>query len=296
MQKIKGILGLLFATVIWGSAFVAQSAGMDKIGPFTFQAIRCFLAVVALFLLTLPGLRNSREFARKWADPKLWLAGFICGCALMVAASLQQVALLYTDAGKAGFITAMYIIFVPILGIFLRKRPPFTAWIGTGVAAVGMYLLCGTGLHGFNAGDLMLIGSAVSFAVQITFIDRFAPNADPIRLNCVQALVVSVFSGIIMFLWEEPNFGDICDAWLPLCYAGVLSMGLAYTLQIVGQKHLSPTPAALIMSLESVFAAISSAWILGERMKPTELIGCSLVFAAILISQIPIPQRKKQFV
>lgn len=296
MQKVKGVLGLLLATVIWGGAFVAQSAGMDKIGPFTFQAIRCFLAVVALFLLTLPQLCKPREFVKKWADPKLWLSGFICGCALMVSVSLQQVALLYTDAGKAGFITAMYIIIVPLLGIFLRKRPPFTAWVGTGVAAVGMYLLCGTNLHGFNQGDAMLIGCAFFFAVQITLIDRFAPDADPLRLNCVQALVVSVFSGIIMFLWEEPNFGYICDAWLPLGYAGVLSMGMAYTLQIVGQKHLSPTPAALIMSLESVFAAISSAWLLGERMKPAELAGCALVFAAIILSQIPIPQRKKQSV
>jgi len=293
MQKFKGTLGLFLATVIWGGAFVAQSAGMDKIGPFTFQAIRCFLAVIALFLLTLPQLKNPQEFTNKWKDPDLWKAGFICGCALMVEVSLEQVALQYTDAGKAGFITAMYILIVPLLGIFLRKRPPVSALISALIAAGGMYLLCGMGLQGINKGDLMLIGCAFAFAVQITLIDRFANKLDALRLNCVQALVVSVLSGVIMFIWETPSFGDICNAWLPLSYAGVLSMGIAYTLQIVGQKHLPPTPAALIMSLESVFAAISSAWLLGERMKPNEYIGCALVFAAILLSQIPFKRKAK---
>ena len=291
-QKLEGILGLLLATIIWGGAFVAQSAGMDLIGPMTFQAVRCALAVIALVLLSaLLEIRQLKTFLKKWADPKLWLTGLLCGLALFVATALQQVALQYTDAGKAGFLTAMYIVIVPLLGVFLRRKPGVNALIGVGIAVVGMYLLCCAGVSKINVGDIMLLGCAVAFAVQITLVDKLAAQLDTIRLNCIQALVVTVISAVFM-IFEAPRLQTVLDCWLPLTYAGVLSMGAGYSLQIFGQKRLEPTAASMIMSLESVFAVIFGAMILQERMSAYEAIGCALVFTAVILSQLP--DRKKR--
>ena len=287
-KKMAGIFVLLFATVIWGGAFVAQSSGMDLIGPFTFQTVRCGLAVVALFAASfIWELKDLNAFIKKWCNPQLWKAGLLCGCALFVAAGLQQYALLFTDAGKAGFITAMYIVIVPIFGLFLRRRP--TPWVAVSVtiAVVGMYLLCGTGVGGINIGDLMLIGCAVAFAAQITLVDRFAPGLDCLRLNCVQALVVTVLSLPFMLLTETVDMNAILTSWIPLSYAGVLSMGAAYCMQIYGQKHVEPNAASLIMSLESVFALVFGALLLHERLSLLEGIGCALVFSAVILSQLP---------
>jgi len=287
-RRLTGVAALLLGTIIWGGAFVAQSTGMDLIGPFTFQTVRCALAVLALFAASfLWELKDIKSFCKKWSDPKLWKAGALCGCALFVAAGLQQYGLLYTDAGKAGFITAMYIVIVPILGLFLRRRP--TPWITVSIviAVIGMYLLCGTGVGGINVGDLMLIGCSVAFAVQITLVDRFAPGMDCLRLNCVQALVVTVLSLPFMLLTEAVDVGAILTSWQPLCYAGVLSMGAAYCLQIVGQTRVEPNAASLIMSLESVFALVFGALLLNERLTAFESVGCLLVFSAVIISQIP---------
>lgn len=288
-KQLQGTLALIGATVIWGSAFIAQSVGMELIGPFTFQAIRCSLAVLFLFLLTLlfdakEGVRTSMQ---KWKNPQLWKGGSICGGALFVAASLQQIGLVYTDAGKAGFITAMYIVLVPILGLFLHRKPGFMAVISVVLAVIGLYLLSAMGVSQINVGDLFLMGCALAFAVQILLIDSIAPDLDGLRLNCVQALVVSVISIPCMLLFETINWGDILACWLPLCFAGILSMGVAYTLQIVGQKQVEPTTASLIMSLESVFAALGGWLILKERMTAWEFSGCALVFAAVIISQLP---------
>lgn len=286
-QKLQGIFSLLLATVIWGGAFVAQSAGMDHIGPMTFQAVRCCLAVLALVVfITLTELRQLKHYIKKWSDPKLWIAGSLCGLALFVATGLQQVALIYTDAGKAGFLTAMYIVIVPLFGVFFRRKPTVTALIGVGVAVVGMYLLCCAGVTKINIGDLMLLGCAVAFAVQITLVDKFAGQLDTLRLNCVQALVVTVISAFFM-LFEKPDMQTVLSCWLPLSYAGVLSMGAAYSLQIIGQKRLEPTAASMIMSLESVFAVVFGALLLHERMTLPESIGCVLVFAAVILSQLP---------
>jgi len=293
-QRLQGIFSLLLATVIWGGAFVAQSAGMDHIGPMTFQTVRCALAVLALLVfITLTELQQLKNYLKKWADPKLWIAGSLCGLALFIATGLQQVALIYTDAGKAGFLTAMYIVIVPLLGVFLRRKPSSTALVGVVVAVVGMYLLCCAGVTKINIGDIMLLGCAVAFAVQITLVDKFAGQLDTLRLNCVQALVVTVISAVFM-AFERPDMQTVLSCWLPLSYAGVLSMGAAYSLQIIGQKRLEPTAASMIMSLESVFAVVFGALLLHERMTLSESIGCVLVFAAVILSQLP--DKKKRSV
>lgn len=292
-KQLKGSLALLCGTMIWGSAFIAQSVGMDLIGPFTFQAIRCALAVVFLFLLTFVfdwkiGFKKSLA---KWKNKQLWISGGVCGAALFVAASLQQVGLIYTEPGKAGFLTAMYIVLVPILGIFLHRRPGLNAVFSVVLALVGLYLLSFMGVSSINVGDLLLIGCALAFAVQILLIDSFAQNLDGLRLNCVQALVVAVLSLPWMLLTEELDMGNILSCWLPLGFAGILSMGVAYSLQIVGQKNLEPTTASLIMSLESVFAALGGWLILHNTMTPRELLGCALVFGGVILSQLPMKKK-----
>ena len=290
-NRIRGTLALLFATVIWGSAFIAQSVGMDHIGPMTFQAARCGLG--ALFLVPVIFLfeRDKKLYFKNWANPGLWKTGFFCGAALFVAAGLQQVGLVYTTAGKAGFITAMYIVLVPILGLFLKRKPPVTAWISVLVAVAGLYLLSCVGASEINIGDILMLGGALGFAVQITLVDELAGELDGLRLNCIQALVCSLLSALVMVLTETPTFSGIAAAAIPIGYAGIFSMGIAYSLQIVGQKHLEPTPASLIMSLESVFAALCGWLLLHEQMTTAELLGCALVFCAVIISQLP--EKKK---
>lgn len=285
-KRLKGSLTLFGAVIIWGSAFIAQSMGMELIGPFTFQAIRCGLAV--LFLIPVSFLFDRKPGAvKRWLDPRLWRSGLICGLALFAAASLQQVGLVYTDAGKAGFLTAMYIVLVPILGLFLGQKPGKSAWFSVGLAVVGLYLLSCMGVSQINIGDILLAGCALAYAVQITCIDRLAGDLDGVRLNCVQALVVTVLSIPFMVFTETVDIGNILACSLPLAYAGILSMGVAYSLQIVGQKYLEPTTASLIMSLESVIAALCGWLILKETMSPWELLGCGLVFSAVIISQLP---------
>lgn len=289
-NKIRGSLSILLATVIWGFAFVAQSVGMELIGPFTFQMVRCFLAVMFLipFSCVLDiGKCSIRESAAKWKNPKLWKAGMICGCALFVASSLQQIGLVYTDAGKAGFITAMYIVLTPVLGLFLKRKPPKTTVFSVLMAVVGLYLLSCMGVTQINVGDISLMGCALAFAVQINCIDHFAEGLDGFRMNCIQSLTVAVLSIPFVAFTETVDVQNLLACWFPLCFAGMLSMGLAYSLQIVGQKVLDASTSALIMSLESVFAAIGGWWLLHERMSGTELLGCGLVFAAVVISQLP---------
>ncbi len=286
----KGTLCLLSATVIWGFAFIAQSVGMERIGPFTFQMVRCLLAVLFLipctFLLEIKSCSTAQSMAQ-WKNPKLWKSGFLCGCALFVASSLQQIGLVYTDAGKAGFITAMYIVLVPVLGLFLKRRPPKTAVASVILAVIGLYLLSCMGVTEINKGDLYLTGCALAFAVQIQCVGALAQELDGFRMNCVQSLTVALLSVPFVAFTETVVVADLLACWGPLCFAGMLSMGLAYSLQILGQKHLEPTTASLIMSLESVFAALGGWWLLKERMTPWELLGCALVFGAVILSQLP---------
>lgn len=288
--QLKGSLSLFAATLIWGSAFIAQSVGMELIGPFTFQAIRCALAVLFLFPLSFLIERRKgsvQASAERWKNRQLWKTGLICGGALFVASSLQQIGLVYTDVGKAGFLTAMYIVLVPVLGLFLGKKPPKTAVLGIVLAVIGLYLLCCMDVTEMNIGDIFLLGCAFAYAVQITCIDRFAGAVDGLRLNCIQAIVVTVLSVPFILLTETVDMANVLACALPLVYAGVMSMGVAYTLQIIGQQHLEATTASLIMSLESVIAALCGWLILHEHMTLWELLGCTLVFAAVVISQLP---------
>lgn len=293
-EQLKGSIALLTCTVIWGFAFIAQSVGMDLIGPFTFQMVRCALAVAFLipcsFVLDLRKC-SMKASAEKWQNPQLWKAGILCGCALFVASSLQQVGLVYTDAGKAGFITAMYIVLVPVFGLFLGKKVPKRAILSVLLAVVGLYLLSCLGVTEVNIGDLLIMGCAMAFAVQILCIDHLAAELDGFRLNCIQALTVAVISLPFVLLTEKVDMQNLLNCTVPLLFAGVLSMGVAYSLQIVGQKSLEPTTASLIMSLESVFAVLGGWWLLNERMAAHELTGCVLVFAAVVISQLP--EKKK---
>lgn len=286
-NKLRGSLALLSATVIWGSAFIAQSVGMDYIGPFTFQTMRSVLAVPFLIIVIFAIERDPKNTVKKWLDPKLWKAGLPCGIALFIAAGLQQMGIVTTSAGKAGFITAMYIVLVPILGVFLRKRPPFTAWLSVGLAVTGLYLLSCVGVTQVNIGDLYLLGCALGYAVQITLVDQLGSELDGFRLNCVQSLFCGLFSGVVMFSTEDVVFTNILACWVPLVYAGIFSLGIAFSLQIIGQKDLEPTPAALIMSLESVFAVLFGWLLLHERLSNAELWGCVLVFGAVVLSQLP---------
>lgn len=290
-KQFKGTLALLLATAIWGSTFVAQSVGVEKIGPFTFLAIRCILAVAVL--LPVIYFRNNDKFLQILMDKRLWKVGAICGVALFVATALQQLGLMYTTAGKSGFITAMYIVLVPIFGLFLKKKPPNSVLLSILIAAFGLYFLSGSGFTSVNIGDVLTLGCAAAFAVQILLLDRFAGDLDCVALNMVQSLICAVISAIVTGFTETVVLADIVNCWLPLAYAGILSMGVAYTLQIVGQRALDPSTASVLMSFESVFAAISGWLILHEKLSSTEILGCALVFIAILIPQIPLKKLKK---
>lgn len=296
-KNLLGSISLLLATVIWGSAFVAQSVGMDHVGPYTFQAIRCAMAAIGLVPVIAifdAGKNDGKSFISRFADKKLWMAGVLAGIPLCFAANLQQIGILYTDAGKSAFLTAMYIIFVPLIGIFLKRRPSPMIPVCVLLAAIGLYFLSCAGVSGINIGDICLLLCALAFAVQITVIDRFAQIVDPLRLNCIQAGVCAAGSALVMLFTETPTLDGIAGSWWPMCYAGFLSMGVAYSLQIIGQKHLNPAPASLIMSLESVFAALSGWLFLQETMTFEESVGCILVFLAVILSQIPINMTKKR--
>lgn len=305
--KLKYNLMLILATLIWGSAFVAQSVGMDYIGPYTFNAARSFLGSLVLLpviwfmnrgkqedtvsgessldgeMLSEAALKEKKQQERK----TLWKGGVCCGVALTIAISLQQVGLVYTSAGKAGFITTLYILIVPILGLFLGKKVGIKTWFGVALAVAGMYLLCITSGFSIAYGDFLVLLCAVAFSFHILVVDYFSPKVDGVKLSCIQFLVCGIISLFPMILVEHPQFSQILDAWIPVAYAGVLSSGVAYTLQIIAQKHLKPTVASLLMSLESVFAVLTGWVILHERLSLREMCGCVLVFAAVILAQLP---------
>ena len=292
-EKLTGNIYLIIAVLIWGSTFIAQSVGMDSVGPFTFLALRCLLAVAFLLpVIAAFEAKDVKNYFRKWRNKKLWIGGTLCGIALFVAAGLQQVGLVDTDAGKAGFLTALYVVLVPVIGIFLGKKPSVNVIVSILLSVVGLYLLSCVGVTAIRTSDLLLLGSALSFAFQITFVERLGNGLDGLRLNCIQCLVVTLLSAFFMFGVETPCLPDILSCWLPIGYAGILSMGVAYSLQVLGQQRLEPTAASLIMSLESVVAAITGWLILKESMTVPELLGCALVFAAVILSQIPTKRKK----
>ena len=298
-RQIRGNLLLLFASLIWGAAFVAQSMGMEHIGPFTFMAIRSFIGSLSLMpVILLQNRRKKRlglpDKAQLRSRRTLMRAGFLCGILLTVAANLQQFGIYYTSVGKAGFLTALYILMVPIAGIFMGKRPRPALWPAIGLAAAGLYLLSIRGDFSIDPADLLLIGGAVVFTAHILAVDHYSPKVSGVALSCLQFLVAGVLSSVAMFLFERPNIPDILSAWLPLLYAGVLSSGVAYTLQIIGQRLTTPTMASLLMSAESVFALVGGMLLLGESMTPREALGCGLMFIAIIGAQlIQLPPKEK---
>ena len=288
-EQFKGTMLLLLGTAIWGCAFVAQSVAMDHIGPFTFQVGRSLLAVLVLAPVAALFDRGKTggSYCTRWTDKRLWKTGLLCGLALFAASGLQQMGMVHTDPGKAGFLTAMYIVLVPVLGLFLGKRPPVVVWISVVVAVVGLYFLSWTGAGGVNIGDIYLIGCALTYAVQITLVDRLSPGLDGVRLNCIQFLVVAVLSAMVMVFAEAPTWSGVFACAGALLYTGVLSSAVGFTLQIFGQQRVSGERAALIMSLESVFAVLAGLVVLGQTLTGAESIGCVLVFAAVLLSQRP---------
>ncbi|MEG0829452.1 MAG: DMT family transporter [Anaerovoracaceae bacterium] len=295
-HKLRGNLMLLLTAIIWGSSFVAQRAGMDSIGPFTFNGLRSILGglvlIPVIFLMMKinkpVGEEKKRTLEEKKASRKtLIIGGISCGIALFIASSLQQMGLVHTTAGKAGFITALYIVLVPILGLFIGKRVRPIVWICVLLAVVGLYLLCISDGFSIGKGDLLVIACAVVFSIHILIIDHFSPKVDGVTMSCIQFFVCGIISIVPMFALETPNLASIMECWLPICYAGILSCGVAYTLQIVAQKNTDPTIASLLLSLESVFAVIAGVIILHEHISSKELMGCAIMFIAIILAQVP---------
>lgn len=295
---------LLLTAAIWGVAFVAQSVGMDYVGPFTFNTVRSLLGGIVLIpcIVLLKRINvGSKDTAgaaeHASGDPAgqrkvLLTGGVACGVLLCIASNLQQFGIMYTSVGKSGFITAMYIVLVPVLGIFLKKKAGIKIWCSVAIAVGGLYLLCMTD-SGFSIqkGDLLLLLGAVIFSFHILTIDYFSPKVDGVKMSCIQFFTCGILSMVCMFLFEQPQIGAILQAWMPIVYAGVLSCGVAYTLQIVGQKGMNPTVASLILSMESVISVIAGWLILHQKLSGRELLGCVLMFAAIILVQLPERER-----
>ena len=294
-KEWKSSLMLLLTAAIWGVAFVAQSVGMDYIGPFTFNAIRSLVG--GLVLIPCIWLLNRKKPAAQEDTPAqsgrtLFIGGICCGVALAVASSLQQMGIQYTSVGKAGFITALYIVIVPLLGLLFKRRVSGLIWVAVVIAVGGMYLLCITEGFSVGKGDLLVMASAFCFSAHILIIDYFSPKADGVKMSCIQFLVCGLLCAVPMLIMERPSLPQILAAWMPLIYAGVFSCGVGYTLQIVGQRHIDPTIASLILSLESAISVLAGWVILGQKLTVRELIGCILVFCAIILAQLPQKEEK----
>lgn len=295
-KKFRNCLLLLTAAIIWGMAFVSQQAGMDFMGPLTFNGSRNIIGSVILVPVILIIRGRIPKAERKPLPVKTTIIeGLACGAALTIASTLQQYGLTMTTVGKGGFITTLYIILTPILGIFIGRKAPKAVWFCAVLAVAGMFLLCVNGESlSISAGDLLVLGSALVFAVHILVIDHFSPLTDGVILSCIQFAVCGVVSTIGAFIFEQPSWEQLVSGAIPVLYAGVLSCGVGYTLQIVGQKGVDPTAAALILSLESVVATISGfvAYKIGflrtdQSMSPRQIIGCAIVFAAVILVQLP---------
>lgn len=300
-KKMRGNLMLLLTALIWGTAFVAQSAGMDHVQPFTYNGIRTLIGglvlipVIVLFDKMKPASQRLTPEEQKVVNKNSLIGGICCGVVLCVASSFQQFGVSMTTAGKAGFITALYIVIVPLMGVFIKKKIPKIIWFCVAIAVAGFYLLCVKEGFSVGTGDLLVLCCAFFFSIHIMFIDHFtAGKVDGVRMSCVQFLVAGVLAILCMFLFEQPVLSSIWDARVSILYAGVASCGIAYTLQILGQKHTDPTTATLLMSLESVFAALSGWVLLNESLSLKEILGCALVFVAVILAQIPLPVKVKK--
>ena len=287
-KKLRSNLLLILTAFIWGTGFVAQNMGMEYAGPFSFNATRNFVGALALlpviFLFSKLNKVKKQEYKRK---DLVW-GGIWCGTVLGLASALQQLGIyLGTSSGKAGFITALYMLLVPLLGLFLKKKVGFKAWVAVMLGTVGMYFLCITNGFEIEMGDFVIFLCAILYAVHIMVIDHFSPKADGIKMSCIQFVVSVIINVLIMLIFEDVNLMGLIQAWKAILYLGIMSSGVAYTLQIVAQKDTSPVAATLIMSLESVFAVLSGWLVLKETMNGNQLLGCLLIFIGIILSQLP---------
>ncbi|MBQ1705577.1 MAG: DMT family transporter [Clostridia bacterium] len=300
-RKMRGNLMLLITALIWGTAFVAQSAGMNYVEPFTYNGVRTLIGglvlipVILLFDRLKPLSQRPTPEEKKRINRNSAVGGVFCGILLAVASSLQQYGISMTTAGKAGFITALYIVIVPLMGVFIHKKIPKIIWLCVAIAVAGFYLLCVKEGFTVSLGDLLVLCCAFFFSLHIMCIDHFgAKEVDGVRMSCVQFLVAGLLCMIPMAVFETPTWENLWAARVTILYTGVMSCGVAYTLQILGQRDTDPTTATLLMSLESVFAALSGWVILHESLSVKELFGCVLVFAAVILAQIPLPAAKKK--
>ena len=292
-MQLRGTLMILLASFFWGTTFVAQMTGMDNLGPFSYAAARFTLGFVFLLIVWFTQIKNRQREQRAGRYRNGFIAGIGSGLIMFIASSLQQVSMLYTTAGKAAFITCLYIVFVPLGAVLLGKLIRTENWIGAFLAIVGLYLLAMHEDFTFQIGDAILFVSSFFWTAQILFIDRFASKVDALELSVAQIFVCMVFSFFAMLIFETPTLSAITNAWLPICYGGILSAGVAFTLQVFGQKYTEPSVAAIIMSFESIFGAVSSWIILGEVMSNREILGCALMFMGVLVTQFRILIGKK---
>lgn len=298
-SKLRNSLLLLLTATIWGVAFVAQSVGMEYVGPYTFNSVRNFIGsavlIPCIYLLNKinpPAQKTLTPEEKKHAAKTLIIGGICCGTLLALASSFQQIGIQYTTVGRAGFITACYIIIVPILGmLFFKKKCGIAIWIAVALSLIGLYMLCITDGFSIGKGDLLVLICAIFFSLHILVIDHFSPLVDGVKMSCIQFFVCGILCGIPALLFETIELSSILAAWMPILYAGVLSCGVAYTLQIVGQKNMNPTVASLILSLESCISVLAGWVLLNQRLTLRELSGCVLMFAAIILAQLP--EKKK---
>ena len=303
--QVRNSFLLLLTAIIWGSAFVAQSVGMEHVEPFTFTFTRSIIGGVVLIPVIVLLRKTDSAAMRRDSQGKdfagikgitkyEWLGGICCGIALCAASNFQQIGMLHTTVGKAGFITALYVVIVPILGLFLRKRVPALIWFCVVLSVAGLYLLCmPKGAFSLAQGDVLVLICALLFSFHILIIDYFSPKGDGVVISCIQFFVCGILSGIIMLFVENPTFANIMDAKWSILYAGALSSGVAYTLQVVAQKGVNPTVASLILCLESVVAVLAGWIILGDKLTSRELAGCILMFVAIVLAQLPTPKKER---
>ena len=299
-NQMRQVVFPILAAFIWGTAFVAQDLCADSIGAFAFNATRYFIAVLALLVVILISDKVKKNKPtltaqeKKAANKPLWLGGLCCGAALAIASNFQQAGLVAgTDAGKAGFITALYVVLVPVFGLFFKRKVSLPTWIAVVLSVVALYLLCIKGDFSLAPGDLLVLVCAVCFAVHILVIDHFTAYCDGVKLSCLQFLFAGIISTICMFIFEDVDFAAILSCALPLLYVGIFSCGVGYTLQILAQKDSNPTVVTILLSLESVFAVIAGAIILKQQMTVREYIGCAIMFAAVILAQIQFPTRQK---
>ena len=285
---------LLLAALVWGIAFVAQSEGVNYVETFTFNTCRFLLGgavlIPCIFFLKREKKAEAEKVSEeeKKAQRKTLLAGGICcGVALCLASNFQQIGIQYTTVGKAGFITACYIVIVPVIGLFMKKKCSPMIWLSVLLAVVGLYLLCINEQFSIGYGDILVFVCAILFSVHILIVDYFSPKVDGVKMSCIQFFVCGILSGIPALLLEKPDLTDILAAKVPVLYAGIMSCGVAYTLQIIGQKNMNPTVASLILSLESCISVIAGWLILGQNLNSREIWGCILMFGAIILAQLP---------